>query len=175
MVMVMVLYRCWCLNSPRPLLRRLRPGHTASLNVWRSDTRPSDPVFVGPLTALGAVGVGEGGFVLICVTSHARVWSPVVSPLCGLQLRPALFWGLPSLKLYLLYCPPYPCASSPLTPMCAMFSLLILIAVHASRSSDLNIGATGRTSLRTSAWPSASLCRGWGTHSSPPTSAVCTA
>ena len=48
MVMVMVLYRCWCLNSPRPLLRRLRPGHVASLNVWRSDTRPSDPVFAGP-------------------------------------------------------------------------------------------------------------------------------
>ena len=163
----MVLYRCWCLNSPRPLLRRLRPGHVASLNVWRVIPARPTPYLSAP--------VGEGGSVLICVTSHARVWSPVVSPLCGLRLRPVLFWGLPSLKLYLLYCPPYPCASSPLTPMCAMFSLLILIAVHASRSSDLNIGATGRTSLRTSAWPSASLCRGWGTHSSPPTSAVCTA
>ena len=102
--MVMVLYRWWCLNSPRPLLRRLRPGHVASLNVWRSDTCPSDPVFVGPQSGPRCRGacVGEGGFVLICVTSHARV-CPRVPPLRGF----VLLAPLPRYSPYPLWPGPY--------------------------------------------------------------------
>ena len=47
--MVMVLYRCWYLNSPRPLLRRLRPGLAASLNVW--EVIPARPTPYSPAPA----------------------------------------------------------------------------------------------------------------------------
>ena len=77
MVMVMVLYRCWCLNSPRPLLRRLRPGLAASLNVW--EVIPARPTPYSPAPAAfpstcASGGRREGRFVLMCVTSHARVF-----------------------------------------------------------------------------------------------------
>ena len=114
MVMVMVLYRCWCLNSPRPLLRRLRPGLAASLHVWEVDTRPSDPVFAGPgripehvcrcARVRSRRGRREGRFVLMCVTSHARVFQCTRSRRhLGFEVGPA---GRNPLKLcvYLVAC-----------------------------------------------------------------------
>ena len=65
LVMVMVLYRCWCLNSPRPLLRRLRPGHVASLNVWRVIPARPTPYSSAPSLALG-VGAHVWGRVGSC-------------------------------------------------------------------------------------------------------------